>query len=187
MARRAATTSATKLSDLSSYLTITSGALPAFGALVAEPIGDPHPQHLAVEPRHAGKVSGEQVDVTELARMKAGERRRGAGDRWAGVAGALVLAQLDPGPVGILEVEGILVAVMLDAEAGQMGGGVVKRDAARQLVAGVVVARGIGLGELERVGLIIAGQVRAPATPLALGQAELDRPAPGGGVEVVDP
>ncbi len=37
-------------------------------ALVAEPIGDAHPQRVAAELGHGGQIAGEEVDVPELAR-----------------------------------------------------------------------------------------------------------------------
>ena len=64
--------------------------------------------------------------------------------------------------------------------------GLLDRAPAGQLVGGVVGSRSRRLDELERVWLVVAGQISSVRSLLANREAELDRPPAGGAGEVLD-
>src|SRR5437763_787346 len=76
---------------------------------------------------------------------------------------------------------------MRNPQGAQMSGRVLERDTARQLVAGMVGARVAVFAQLERIGLIRAGEKRPPFLAPAKSEVELDRPARQGFVEVDNP
>jgi hypothetical protein len=157
------------------------------GPLVAEAVGQAHAQDVAVEGAHRLELAGERVDVAELARPEARQHGRLAGDGRARVGIGPVGQDLDALAVGVLEVEGAVAALVLDAARLERARGGVEVLAACQLEGGVVMAGLSLLPELERVALVAAGEIGTAPPPLALAEAELDRPARRCLVQVGDP
>ena len=125
--------------------------------------------------------------MAELARVQARQRLGRACHRRPAVVLLAERHQLDAVPVGVGEVEGTVVMLVVDAMVVELGGRVLQRAAAAKLPTGVVVPRSAGADQLQRVGLVGAAQEGVVTDSLHLGQAELDRPAVLGLVQVGDP
>ncbi len=110
-------------------------------ALGAEVVGDRHAERVAVEVAHRLELPREHVDVAELARPEAGERRRRPSDIGVGIAGG-ERHQLDPVPLRVGQVQVVrLVAPVRHAEPVEVRGRMVGRAALAQLERRVLVAR----------------------------------------------
>jgi hypothetical protein len=165
---------------------VVIGAQAQPGAGVAEPVAHAHAEDVAVEIAHLVEVGGQHVHVAEPARMEPAESRRRASNRRSAVVLRLPRQELDPEAVGIREMQSAVVAAVVDAERVELRRCIVERHVACQLEAGVVGARRIRADELERVGLVGAGEVGAVTGALSLDQPELDRPPPYRVVELRD-
>jgi hypothetical protein len=125
--------------------------------------------------------------VSQLARAQAGQRAGAAGDRRPRVRRWVEGGDLEAVAIQVAEMQRAVAVLVRDAVVIAVAGGVVERAASPQLPAGVVVSRGAGGAQLQRVRLVAAAQVGVVADPLHLGEPELDGPAGDGLIEVGDP
>ena len=125
--------------------------------------------------------------MPELARAEARELVGRAPDVRPRVVGRPIRDELDAVPVRIGEMETVVPALVGDAAALEVSGGLVEREVAGELERVVVEA---GLAALRRARASTArsrsGGSARPSSRLALREAELDAPARDGLVEVRD-
>ena len=114
-------------------------------ARLAEPVREPHPEHLGVEADARLDVAGEAVDVAEPARARPGGRcvegRACWGQRSASVAGARYGITCTRAAVGVVDEERAVALLPRHAERLEVRARVVERAAAGELEGEVVVAR----------------------------------------------
>ena len=90
-------------------------------SLVAEAVGDTHPQHLRIEARLRSEVASEKVRVTELAGTKAGKLGGRAGPRRARRPLDLSSGdELNAVPVGVGQAQSVAIRLVGHAQALEM-------------------------------------------------------------------
>jgi hypothetical protein len=85
--------------------------------------------------------------------------------------------ELDRATVRVGQPQPVVALLVADLELRQAGLCIVERARAVELERDVVVADRLARDELERVGLVVAREERAPVDPSPLDQPELDAPA----------